>query len=152
MCITVAAMTTIPALIRFSPLDVVILLFLPAVLIIPAVFYCLSLQKALSLVSLQNRAMSPGLVWLLLIPFFGIVWHFFVVLNMAKSLGAEFKQRNTITEPEPGKGLGLAMCILGCCCLIPIVNIFCGIALLVCWIMYWVKIAGFSGRLAAQVA
>jgi hypothetical protein len=40
------------------------------------------------------------------------------------------------------------MCILTCTCVIPVLNIFTGIATLVLWIIYWVKIAGFSGRLA----
>ncbi len=32
-------------------------------------------------------------MWLLLIPLVNLVWHFFVVLNMAKSLGTEFQKR-----------------------------------------------------------
>jgi len=123
-----------------------------AIMLIPAIFYCLTLQKALNRVSPENRAMQPGMVWLLFIPLFNIVWNFFVVLNMAKSLGAEFKKRNIPADAEPGKGLGLAMCILACCGIIPVINWFSGIATLVCWIMYWVKVSAFSNKLAAPAA
>jgi hypothetical protein len=123
-----------------------------AIMLVPAIFYCLTLQKALNRVSPENRAMAPGMVWLLFIPLFNIVWHFLVVLNIAKSLGAEFKKRNLPMDGDAGKGIGLAMCILACCGIIPVVNWFSGIATLVCWIIYWVKISGFSNKLAAPAA
>lgn len=122
------------------------------ILLIPGIFYLLTLQKALNRCSPENRAMNPGMVWLMFIPLFNIVWHFIIVLNMAKSLGAEFGKRGIAEEPEPGKKLGLAMCILACCGIIPIVGILASLGGLVCWIMYWVKIAGYSNKLAAPAA
>jgi hypothetical protein len=112
------------------------------------VFYLLTLQKALTRCSEPNRAMAPGMVWLMLIPLFNLVWHFFVVINMAKSLDAEFKQRGIAEEPMPGKTLGLAMCILACCSIIPLVNYLTSVGYLICWIIYWVKIAGYSSKIA----
>ncbi len=123
-----------------------------AIILIPAIFYLLTLQKALNRCSPENRAMTPGMVWLLFIPFFSIVWHFIVVLNMAKSLDAEFKKRGIPEEPEPGKSLGLTMCILGCCGIIPILGVLCSLGALGCWIAYWVKIAGFSNKLAMPMS
>lgn len=119
-----------------------------AILIIPGIFYCLTLQKALDRCAPENRAMSPGLVWLLFIPLFMLVWNFFVVINMAKSLGAEFQKRGMAEDPQPGKTIGLVMSILACCGIIPILGPFCSLAAFICWIIYWVKIAGFSGKLA----
>ena len=92
--------------------------------------------------------MNPPMTWLLLIPLFNIVWNFIVVLNMAKSLHNEFVKRNmTNEEAEPGKMIGLAMCILPLLCMIPLVNFIAGPAYLVCFIMYWVKIAGYAQKL-----
>ena len=122
------------------------------ILLLPAIFYLLTLQKALNRCSPENRAMQPGMVWLMFIPLFNIVWHFFVVLNIAKSLGAEFAKRGIAEEPDPGKTIGIVMCILACCGIIPILGILCSLGALVCWIMYWVKIAGFSAKLAAPAA
>ena len=123
-----------------------------AIMLLPAIFYLLTLQKALNRCSPECRAMAPGLVWLMLIPLFSIVWHFFVVLNIAKSLGAEFQKRGIAEETNPGQKLGLIMCILACCGIIPILGVLFALGALVCWILYWVKIAGFSGKLAAPAA
>ncbi|MDO8301736.1 MAG: hypothetical protein Q7T18_00690 [Sedimentisphaerales bacterium] len=68
----------------------VLWLLVVAVGLAVTIFFILTLQKALNRCSPENRAMQPGMIWLLLIPLFNIVWIFFVVLNMAKSLGAEF--------------------------------------------------------------
>jgi hypothetical protein len=119
-----------------------------AIFLIPFIFYLLTLQKALTRCSPENRAMNPGMVWLMFIPLFGLVWQFLIVINVAKSLGAEFQKRGMAEEPQPGKTLGMAMCILSCCGIIPFLGILCSLGALVCWIMYWVKIAGFSAKLA----
>lgn len=115
--------------------------------LIITIFFILTLQKALSRCSIENRAMEPGLTWLLLIPFFNAVWIFFVVINLAKSLDAEFKKRGLACEPEPGKTLGLAYAILQACSFIPYAGCLTGLPNLICWIMYWVKIAGYSKQL-----
>jgi hypothetical protein len=127
---------------------VVVILLILCIPILIGIFYCLTLQKALSRCAPQNRAMSPGLVWLFLIPVFNLVWHFFIVINMSKSLHAEFAYRGIQEEPNPGQGIGLAACILHVCSCIPYVGFLALIGFLVCWIMYWVKIAGFSDRIA----
>jgi len=118
-----------------------------AILILPTVFFLLTLQRALSKCSPANRTMSPGLVWLQIIPFFGFIWQFFVVFAVANSLGNEFAARRIPEEPKPGQSLGLAMCITRVCTVIPFLGIFAAIASLVLWIIYWVKIAGFSRKL-----
>ena len=121
------------------------------ILLIPAIFYLLTLQKALNRCSPESRAMQPGMVWLMFIPLFNLVWHFFVVLNIAKSLDVEFRKRNIAVESDPGKTIGLAMCILACCGVIPLIGILFSLGCLVCWIIYWIKIAGFSGRIASPM-
>ena len=118
-----------------------------AIFLIPMVFYILTLQKALNKCAPENRAMQPAMTWLLLVPLVNIVWSFFVVINMAKSLGAEFQKRGIAEEPEPGKKLGMIMCILLCCGIIPLLGMLCSLGGLVCWIMYWLKISGFSKKL-----
>ncbi|HJZ96872.1 MAG TPA: hypothetical protein VKE70_10190 [Candidatus Solibacter sp.] len=87
---------------------------------------------------------------MLLIPVFGLIWQFILVSDIARSLANENTLRQLpLTEPEPGKTIGLAMSILCVSSMIPIVGAFTGIAGLVCWIVYWVKIAGYSRSIAA---
>jgi hypothetical protein len=116
-------------------------------MLIVKIFYLLTLQKAFSRCSPQNQVMAPGMVWLMLIPLFSIVWHFFVVLNLAKSLGQEFRARGMNEDPEPGKTIGLAMCICVCCSIVPYIGILPGIAAFVLWIIYWIKVAEYSRKL-----
>jgi len=121
---------------------------LVVVLIVPYIFYLVTLSRALSKCSIHSRTLEPGTIWLLLVPVVSLVWHFFVVLGLAKSLGNEFRARNDSgTEPEPGKSIGIAMCVCAACGIIPIVNLLALPAHVVLWIIYWSKIADFSRRL-----
>jgi hypothetical protein len=132
---------THPVAAGLGVLTIVLVIF--AVLLLPAIFYLLTLQKALNRCSPENRAMNPGMVWLMFIPVFNLVWQFIVVLNMAKSLGAEFRTRGIAEDPNPGQTLGLVMCVG---------NLICGPVGLVCWIIYWVKIADYSRKLVGPAA
>jgi Trk-type K+ transport system membrane component len=133
----------------FTAGTIAIALIAIAVVFVINIFFILTLQKALNRCSPENRAMAPGLIWLLLIPLFNVIWLFFVVINMAKSLGAEFQKRGISGELEPGKTLGLAYAILAICSAVPFVGFLAGIGALVCWIMYWVKINGYANLLGA---
>ena len=101
-----------------------------AILILPTVFFLLTQQRALSKCSPANRTMTPGLVWLQIIPFFGFIWQFFVVLAVANSLENEFAARRIPEERKPGQSIGLAMCITRVCTVIPFLGIFAGDRLL----------------------
>ena len=118
------------------------------IILIPFILFLLTLQRALERCSPECRTTSPGTVWLMLIPLFNIVWEFLLVMRIAESLENEFKKRNMPHEPKPGQSIGLAMCILSVCGIIPILGILAGIAGFVCWILYWVKIYGFSNDLS----
>jgi hypothetical protein len=122
-----------------------------AALLIPFIFYLVTLQSTLRIVSPENRKMPPSNVWLLLIPVFGLIWHFIVVARMADSISAEAKTKGIpLNEPKPAYGFGLAMCILNCILFLPILHFYTGVAALVCWILYWVKIAEYKNRLRAS--
>jgi hypothetical protein len=64
--------------------------------------------------------MRPGLVWLMLIPVFNIIWHFFVVVGLAKSVGNEFQMRRIPNaRRRPGMAVGIAMCVCTVCAIFP---------------------------------
>ncbi len=128
--------------------EILIIFFVLLLCFVPAILYLLMLQRTLTLVSPDLRRMPPGQVWLMLIPVFGIIWHFIMVRNIADSLAAELHKRNLPYEEErPGYKVGLAMCILGVVSLIPIIGSIASIAALVLFIIYWVKIAGYKRQL-----
>ena len=120
--------------------------------ILPMIFFLLTIQKALQQCSIQNRSIDPSQVWLMLIPVFNLVWQFIIVSHVATSLGKEFRSRNIQKEPEPGKSIGLAFCILSVCSIIPFLGFLTAIAGLICWIMYWSKISTYSNELVYSQA
>jgi hypothetical protein len=128
-----------------------IVIFAVAAPVVAVVFYLISLQKALGACSLQTRTLAPGLVWLLLIPLFNLIWHFIVVFAIAKSLHGEFVARNIDQDPAPGRNLGLALSILFVMASVPhpYFRAPFGILALICWIIYWVKVFGYSAKLQA---
>lgn len=132
-----------------GPMEVGVILVLTLVCFIPVIFYLLMLQKALSRCAPHNRAQSPEMVWLQLIPFFGMAWNFVNVIRVSRSLENEFRDRGINIEPDPGKSLGMAMAICMAVSVIPFIGSLASIAGLICWILYWVKIAGYSEKLAA---
>jgi len=123
-------------------------LFAMGVFLVPAILYLVFLSGVLKKCSPPSRTMQPGLVWLLLIPLFNLIWNFFVVLAIADSLANEFRLRNIASDdPTPGKSVGVALCVCYACMIVPIVNLLAMLPALILWIVYWVKIAEFSRRL-----
>jgi len=112
------------------------------------ILFLMTLSKCLKRCSPRNRTMEPGQVWLNLIPCFSIVWQFITVSRISESLGREFRDRGLRRDGDFGNGVGMTYCICNCLGWIPIVNYISPIVGLVCFIIYWVKIAGFSKELA----
>ncbi len=116
--------------------------------IVPAIFYLLTLQGALNKCAPVCRTMEPGMVWLLLIPFLNLIWNFFVVMGLARSLANEYARRGIPSpDPSPGQSIGIAMSVCSCCCFIPVLGVLSGLAGVVLWVVYWVKVAEFSRML-----
>lgn len=137
------------------PLPFLLLLF-PCYLVF--ICYLATLSNALKKCAPDSRTMNPGRVWLTLIPIFGQIWQFFVVINLAKSLEAEYARREIPrSEGNMGQNIGLAKCVCECAFFIPKTGPFTTLAVdalalagLVLWITYWIKVAGYSGVLDAK--
>ena len=127
-----------------------IFMLISAVALVPIIFFCRTLQKCLNRCAPQCRKIHPDQVWLLLIPLFNLGWQFIVVSRMASSLANEFQLRGMVNDPEPGKSLGMIFCIFNLCALIPVLAIFFGMAGMICWVLYWMKIANYSAEIAVS--
>ena len=131
-----------------GPQEIIVILIISSFSVIPLIFYLLTLQNTFNAISVENRKMQSGEVWLSLIPLFGLVWQFIIVSRLADSLKAEFDAKNIkVDEERPGIGIGLAYCILFCCSIIPFVNFLTGIGGIICWIIYWSKINNYRIKL-----
>lgn len=121
--------------------SVLLVFVMLGLLLIPTIFYFISLQKALEAVSKENRLMPPGQVWLSLIPVFNFVWMFFVVNKIAESFMLECYRLNIpTTEAKPSQGIGNAKNILRLCSFIPVIGLIANLGFVVCWILHWVKV------------
>ncbi len=137
-------------------------LFLVIALVLTIVFsYLHDLQKALSRVSPRNRLMQPGMVWLALIPLFNLVWVFFIATQVPDSLRNEFRDRGQDDGSDYGRMLGLINAILGVVGVpvnllsqmrpssqLRLVLLPLALVSLIVFILFWVKIAGYSRQLA----
>lgn len=84
------------------------------------ILYTLTLSNALRKCSVPSRTMRPGMVWLILIPVFNIIWQFFVVVGLARSVGNEFQTRRIPNvQRRPGMAVGIAMCVCTVCAILP---------------------------------
>jgi hypothetical protein len=91
--------------------------------------------------------MEPGLVWLNLIPCFQLIWIFFTTTRLADSLRDEFDDRRLRGDRDFGRTLGITYPILMLVGFVPYLGAIFSLASLICWILYWVKIAGYSRTL-----
>ena len=67
-----------------------------------------TLQRALASVREQNRDLSPGMVWLSLVPVLNWFWNLVLVIKIGSSLKKEFEHRDWNTEGESfGRPVGL---------------------------------------------
>lgn len=112
------------------------------------ILHLVSMMQALNAVPQPLRRMEPGMVWLNLIPFFGIVWQFMVVNAVADSLRAELTRRNLPRdEDRPGYNAGLISCIMVCCCIIPFVNFIAIIVAIIFRLVHLQKVNGYRRQI-----
>lgn len=121
------------------------------------VVVCLVHSKALSRVSPENRLMEPGRVWLALIPLFAGVWFPIMALETIWSLRREFEARGWHRRGDDyGRKMWITWQTIPLAgylfIFIPLIGPFillaCGLAALVCFIIYLVQISGFGRQLA----
>ncbi len=133
-----------------APEIIIIVLLAVGIALVPKIFYLITLQQTLEKIRPENRTMAPGQVWLEIIPLFGLVWQFFNVTNISDSIKNELLSRGiTPDEPRPAYSIGLTHCILACCSVIPFLGYLAALGSLVCWIIFWVKVANYKSRLTS---
>jgi hypothetical protein len=138
--------------------------------IIPAILFFLAQQRILQVISPENREISPGSVWIQLIPIVGMVWQFIVVARIAHSVTKEMASRmgDSIldssqvqikgTDESPTYSIGMAYCILTTMGIIidyttryyTFLALFGSLFILtgmVCWIIYWVRLVNTKNKL-----
>ncbi|MEP6597750.1 MAG: hypothetical protein ABJA71_17475 [Ginsengibacter sp.] len=119
--------------------------------IIPVIFFLLTLQNTLKLISPENRKMPPGNVWLILIPLFGMVWQFIVIRKISEAISEECIKLNIdVNEKMPAYTIGLVYCFSSILYLIPILKTIGALVALVSWVTFWIKVYQYKRLLIAN--
>jgi hypothetical protein len=136
------------------------MLVMLAVCVAISVVICYLVYTLFNAVPPQHRQMEPMLVWLLLIPLFNVVWNFFVFPKLSKSYELALQAQGDTSAGDCNAALGMGYSV--CCAVvfalsilrihIPCVSSLIGVAALVLFIMYMVKMFGLKKRLASGPA
>lgn len=103
-------------------------------------YICYLLADGLKALPAEHQKMSPGLVWLNLIPCFSIVWNFFVFIQIPKSYESFLRAHGRPMDTSLGT-LGIVYSVLAVLCVIPYLGSCIGIAALVVLIIFLVKLS-----------
>ncbi|MBU3713870.1 MAG: hypothetical protein FGM46_02875 [Ferruginibacter sp.] len=123
-------------------------IFIIIIALVVGILYLLTLQNLLNRISPQNRSVDPGNVWLMLIPFFNLIYAFILYPKISESVANEYASRGLPPQDDFGKSLGVIMPILSLCSFIPFLGGLAGIANLVIWIIFWSKMSGYKKQLS----
>ena len=67
-----------------DPFQIILILCFIGILLLPQIFFLMTLQNTVKEVSVENRTIQPSQVWLTFIPLFGIFWQFFMVYKISQ--------------------------------------------------------------------
>lgn len=128
--------------------DPAIALAVLGVMLLPRIFYLVSMHRAVAKCDPSARSIPPGLVWLAMVPLLSMVWDFVVVVTVGRSLGSEYSRRNRPLDYSlPGLGLGISFCVVNLLLWIPFINLIAYPVGIILWLLFWVKIARVSSQL-----
>lgn len=121
---------------------------------VPAILFLLTQQRTIRLIQRRNRRIEPGEVFLQLVPLFGMIWQFFVVIRLSDSIRKELGETTfsfekvpvaySEKEERPTYRIGIAYCILFCGYILPFIGSYLFLAGTVCWIVYWIRLARYK--------
>lgn len=116
--------------------------------LLPLYYYLRTVEQTFRSIQEENRLMYPGQVWYILIPGFGLVWNFIVLMKFTDSLKKEFDSQGIpYSEERPGFVFGLLTAISYCGIFIPFLCYFAIPAWIVFLIIYWTRVDDFKREL-----
>lgn len=120
------------------------------VMFIINIVICAMLYSAQKRIPAEFQTLAPGLVWLLLIPLFNLVWNFLVFQKIPESYQRYFASQSRTDVGDCGRAIGLWYAITGAVSLIsgfiPCVGMAVPLASLVLLVLFLVKIMGLKGQ------
>jgi hypothetical protein len=119
-------------------------LILIAGVMLLVVYYYKTFIDAMTYVRPQNRVTGTGNILFMWIPLFSLVYGFIIYPKICESIKNEYRSLGLAPDGDFGKSLAITMCALSFGAFIPFINFLTPIAILVVWIIFWVKINGYK--------
>ncbi|MFC4158143.1 hypothetical protein [Chitinimonas lacunae] len=115
-------------------------------LLVAMIFHALTLHRTMDAVSEINRPCPGALVWLTFFPLLGALWYLAYIILLSTAIQKDMALRGVQDNGQLPLAIALVVCwVLS---LVPFINAVSWMALLVIWIIYWVKMAEYRRRLA----
>jgi len=83
------------------------------------IFVCWVLYFCYKSIPQEFRLREPWMVWLLFIPFFHIVWNFYIYPSLATSYKKYFDSIGCTEVGKCGRSVAVAYCVCVCCVFVP---------------------------------
>lgn len=123
--------------------ELIIIFFVLTLMAVPAILSFIALKR----IPERHRKQKPAMCFLLMIPFFSMVWQFFVYPRISKSLQSYYCEQESRPPGDMGASLALWCCICTVLGLVPVLGLFAGIASLILMVMFFIKVYGLSRNL-----
>ncbi|MCP4180796.1 MAG: hypothetical protein GY756_23800 [bacterium] len=130
----------------YSTLEIVSIVVITMVIVVIKICFLLSLYKSLQLAGQSKRRMSPGLVWLNLIPIFNLFWLFYTCAKVAEAIKNKLGNKGK----DGAWKIGLTYCILIWLSFIPYIGIILTVLCIIMWLIYWTKIAAYNKLMISE--
>jgi len=114
-----------------------------------SLFICWLLYGCFEAVPEKYRALSPGQVWLLMIPLFNIIWNFWVFPGLSKSYQAYFDSVGDTSVGDCYAQVAQWLSICGAVCFVPCLGGFAGMGYLVLLIIYLIRAIELKNKILA---
>ena len=114
-------------------------------MLIPVVFYFITLQGTMNKLSPANKPFEGALIWLSFIPLLGGIWYLVYVCMLSKAIEKDYSAVGQQNDGAMPLAIGLVVSTIAC--MIPFINLIAWIAVLVVWIMYWIRMAAYRKAL-----
>lgn len=130
------------------------LIFLLAILI-PGIFFLLTLSNTLKTVSPSNRTIDPWTVWLMLIPVVNLFWPFVLYSKIRDSINFEYKSKGVADTAETTHKIGVVLSIAVLASALystfitsqDLVTTILSFIILPSWIVFWVQMSNHKNKL-----
>ena len=116
-----------------------------------SILFTLTLYNTAMAIEPKNRMLAPLSIWLMVVPYFNLLWQFYVIAQLSKSIGLEFYSRGLPIQNKPTYKIGMVSAILSCLYYLPghfpaLKFLLFVVGFITC-IVYWVKVYEFKNRI-----